>query len=281
MTTQPVSPSDADLKSALISLKITHPTLGIPKIHAQLLASHPDWAVSEKRARKVLKTEGLTISANATTTQPDSLVPLSRFMPDSAFTLPPSVSVRDFGRRRGKGLIATTAVMAGETLWIEDPWILAPEWDFYDLQQQGSACSHCSTPLKRPPVLCEDCGLHFCNRLCLNRARDTGHRILCTQSGRRLLALARKMSWMGLHALAKATARVLQTHENDVFEAFAVLGMEQKFQFQKEEVGQLREIWNDAFSAYKAAFTGRKLGELGTMDGFLKGLGRMSLSEFP
>ncbi|KAF9028359.1 SET domain-containing protein [Hymenopellis radicata] len=271
------SPPEADLRSALIALKTEHPALGIQKIHAQLLVSHPEWTVSEKRTRKILQNEGLT--GTVTIPADASLVPSSRLMPESAIAImPPSISVRQLGPLRGKGLVAKTPITAGDVLWKEDPWILAPEWNVYDLQQQGGACAHCSTPLRRTGIPCEECGLQFCNRLCLNRARDAGHRILCTQSGRKLLALAREMGWLALHALARATARVLQTRETDVYEAFAVLGLEERFRFQGADVGELRSMWVRSFEVYKAAFAGKDLGDMGTLEGFLKGLGRMSLN---
>jgi hypothetical protein len=57
----PVSVSDDELKAALIIQRANHPTLGVSKLHAQLLLAHPDWAgkISEKRTKKI---EGLKIA---------------------------------------------------------------------------------------------------------------------------------------------------------------------------------------------------------------------------
>jgi hypothetical protein len=47
--TAPISPPEEDLKTAIISLKERHPTLGITKYHTLLLSENPEWIVSEKR----------------------------------------------------------------------------------------------------------------------------------------------------------------------------------------------------------------------------------------
>lgn len=84
---------------------------------------------------------------------------------------------------------------------------------------------------------------------------------------------------MALHALAKATARIVQTREIEVYDAFAVLGLEERYRFIGSEVGDTKNLWRKAFDAYTDAFKGKNIGELGTFEGFLKGLGRMSLSK--
>ena len=48
--------------AALHALRKTFPNLGAAKLHAQLLAQHPEWTVSEKRTRKILQQEGLVLS---------------------------------------------------------------------------------------------------------------------------------------------------------------------------------------------------------------------------
>ena len=40
----------------------------------------------------------------------------------------PKAEVRFFGRAKGKGLVARAPIAAGETIWKEDPFVLAPEW---------------------------------------------------------------------------------------------------------------------------------------------------------
>lgn len=123
-----ISPSEDDLRAALVALKTRYPSLGIVKTHSILLASYPDWTVSEKRTRKVLQSEGLildTPSPQAT----DFVYPSSRLIPDLDISKWSSkVQVRYYDKRKGKGLVATEDIEEGETIWKEDPFILAPEW---------------------------------------------------------------------------------------------------------------------------------------------------------
>ncbi|KAG6888562.1 hypothetical protein C0992_008191 [Termitomyces sp. T32_za158] len=142
-----ISPSEDDLRAALVALKTRYPSLGIVKTHSILLASYPDWTVSEKRTRKVLQSEGLildTPSPQAT----DFVYPSSRLIPDLDISKWSSkVQVRYYDKRKGKGLVATEDIEEGETIWKEDPFVLAPEWEIYDLQVSSAACGYCSTPL--------------------------------------------------------------------------------------------------------------------------------------
>ncbi|KIY71842.1 SET domain-containing protein [Cylindrobasidium torrendii FP15055 ss-10] len=264
------SPSDTELRGALAQLKNAYPTLGVPKLRIKL-REEQSWAVSEVRIKKIL----------AENASGNPLVPVSHPMPASAIAvLPSSVHVKIFGPPKGKGLVAAQDIQSGEALWEENPWIIAPEWDLYDLQQQGGACAHCSTTFRRSGFPCEECGDAFCNRLCLNRARETGHRIMCTKAGRALLSYARQNTWQALHALVKATARIAQTHETDVLDAFATLGMEERYQFTRADASSMRSVWRQAFELYLDAFKNniKQLGELATFEGFLKGLGKMSLN---
>ncbi|EEB89617.1 hypothetical protein MPER_12263, partial [Moniliophthora perniciosa FA553] len=78
--TSTITPTDVDLREALKSLKSTNPTLGIPKIHALLLQTHPEWLVSEKRTRKFLQNEGLVLSTEPAV--PKTPYPSSRVIRD-------------------------------------------------------------------------------------------------------------------------------------------------------------------------------------------------------
>jgi hypothetical protein len=116
------SPSDEELQDALTQLKAAHPTLGIPKLHARLRTDYPAWTVSEKRMRKVLAT--LAPPKDAAPPHPSS--ELVEGLDISQWT--PRVDVRLFDKNKGKGLVATQKIKAGETIWVEDPFVIAPEW---------------------------------------------------------------------------------------------------------------------------------------------------------
>lgn len=127
--TNGVSPSEDDLKNALKALRTEHPTLGISKLHAALLAAHPEWAVSEKRARKVLQTEGLVITSGNGTESSGFKYPSSKVMEGlDVGKWTNKVEVKFFDKKKGKGLVAKETIPEGETIWKEDPFALAPEW---------------------------------------------------------------------------------------------------------------------------------------------------------
>lgn len=121
----PVSPAEDDLKNALVALKTANPALGIAKIHALLLSSHPEWTVSEKRTRKVLQSENLVNGTQGA----QGLYPTSKMIEGldiSKWTK--KAEVKYFSKLKGKGLVATGPLAEGETIWKEDPFALAPEW---------------------------------------------------------------------------------------------------------------------------------------------------------
>ncbi|OBZ74371.1 putative protein lysine methyltransferase SET5 [Grifola frondosa] len=322
MATSVVSPSADELKSALVDLRAEHPTLGIAKLHELLLSANPFWTVSEKRTRKVLQSEGLTLSpssAKPSTDGANSIHPSSRIIEGldiEKWTT--KVEVKYFGKTKGKGLVAKESIAAGEILWKEDPFILAPEWDLYDLQMSSLACGYCSTPLTNSPLVIPcpmsssttPCPVRFCSRLCLARSGRT-HPLLCASqnpASAPLLHFARRNQWMALQALAQCTARVLIAQQQDektfsedweVVRALAQLGMEERV-----KSGWLggaepdRATWKKAHRIYVQAFQEpatepekKRLSkllkkplskdvahELFDYDRFLSGLGRMSLN---
>ncbi|KAL4254690.1 hypothetical protein ABKN59_004451 [Abortiporus biennis] len=314
------SPTEDDLKKALIELRAEHATLGISKLHLLLLGGHPDWLVSEKRTRKFLQEQGLVLRANSSNTPtPSASFPTSRLIDNlelSKWTT--KVEIKYFGKKKGKGLIAKEHIAEGDIIWKEDPFILAPEWEIYDLQAASSACAYCSTPLSGPRTIeCPErsqassvsCNARFCNRLCLSRSMKT-HPLLCpvrNPASVPLLTFARRSEWMALHALTQCTARVLLANEREedfksdwnIVHAFAQLGMEER-----AKGGWLggvepdRETWKKAYQLYIHAFRDpvtslekKKLSrvlkkplpqevsdDIFDYDAFLKGLGRMSLN---
>ncbi|KAG6866311.1 hypothetical protein C0991_005778 [Blastosporella zonata] len=127
------TPTEDELKAALVALKIRFPSLGIAKTHSVLLASYPDWLVSEKRTRKVLQSEGLILDTPIYQGA-DMIYPSSRLIPDLDIPRWTSkVQVRYYDKRKGKGLVATEDIKEGEIIWREDPFILSPECFFSGL----------------------------------------------------------------------------------------------------------------------------------------------------
>ncbi|KAF8824592.1 hypothetical protein HHX47_DHR8000115 [Lentinula edodes] len=272
----PPSPSDQDLRAAVVSLKSIHPTLGIAKIHALLLETHPDWIVSEKRTKKALQSEGLTLQSSQSTAQSversvatsDSLAqtkgskaskasgsgvnnifPSSKLIPNLDISkYSTKIEVKHFNKKKGKGLVAKEKILAGTPVWKEDPYVVAAE------------CCVAS------------CHARFCNRLCRDRSART-HPLLCpiqNPASIPLLQWARKAEWMALHALACMTSRVMTLCQDSkdskdakvaeeewrTVTSFATLSIEDraKYHFHKAGSQPDSDSWQEAFKLYMQAF---------------------------
>ncbi|KAH9957510.1 hypothetical protein BC827DRAFT_1270204 [Russula dissimulans] len=338
--TAPISPPEEDLKAAIISLKERHPTLGITKLHTLLLSENPGWTVSEKRLRRILKNseshasprqhQGLESDPTGSSIQVSSethVYPSSTLIEGlNIAKWTAAVEVKYFDKKKGKGLVAKEPISEGQFVWKEDPFIIAPEWEIYDLQLASRACAYCTTPLmgrlsssSSLVLSCSSasgaCAARFCNRLCLRRSEHT-HPLLCPAQNPAsvpLLSFSRKNAWMALHALAQCTARLLLAYQKQqgrqqadggdeewhVYSALADLGMEERAKGNWLHGAEPdRTTWQAAHNVFVQAFVmpldatwQKKLGKLlkrplpkevadalFTYDGFLHGLGRMSLN---
>jgi hypothetical protein len=148
-TSEPISPGEEDLNTALTSLKKAHPALGITKLHTLLLSENPSWTVSEKRLRRILKNHNHRSDADdhhqadelesATPGGPSSgsghaaaaphAYPSSTLVEGlDVFRWTPTIEVKYFDKQKGKGLVAKEPISEGQVVWKEDPFIIAPEW---------------------------------------------------------------------------------------------------------------------------------------------------------
>ncbi|PPQ95821.1 hypothetical protein CVT26_015930 [Gymnopilus dilepis] len=321
----PFSPPEEELTQAVIDLKSKNPQLGISKVHALLLQSHPDWIVSEKRTRKVLQHQGLIVSpALATSSIPEPAVyPSSKIIYSlDIHQWSPKIAVKYFNKKKGKGLIAVSDIEEGESIWREDPFIIAPEWEIFDMQQSSTACSYCTTPLQPDSPLTNPCAAsssssfcpaRYCNRLCTARS-GKAHPLLCPAQNPAsvpLIKYAKDVQWMALHALAHCTSRLLQANQLrdsstlksdwEIYKGLAELGLEDRYKYSYKSASAPepdRGTWQKAYKLYieafkepKSAQAKKKLdqilknplppdveAELFSYEGFLRGLGRMSLN---
>ncbi|TFK36548.1 hypothetical protein BDQ12DRAFT_609724 [Crucibulum laeve] len=272
----PISPSEDELKSSIIELKTKNSSLGIAKIHALVLSSNPEWTVSEKRTRKVLQNEGL-IAYNTSVQDQVAVYPSSRVIPNlDVRKWTSKVEVKFFDKKKGKGLVAAVNIEEGETIWKEDPFIVAPEWDIFDLQMSSKACGYCTTPLEDSNLIttCSAsstsayCPARFCNRLCQSRSAKT-HTLLCPAQNPAsipLLKWARSTQWMAIHALTQCTSRILLAAQQDdatleadwqVLRGFAELGMEERHKYSFKLAGRSepdRAAWKKAHQLLIQAF---------------------------
>ncbi|KAJ7161026.1 hypothetical protein C8R46DRAFT_1164635 [Mycena filopes] len=236
------SPTDDELRDALVQLKAAHPALGIPKLHARLRTDFPSWTVSEKRVRKILAALAPPKPKPKADTTPHPSSQLVEGLDIAQWTQ--RVEVRVFDATKGKGL---------------------PR-EIYDKQLEAAACTHCTTLFERPPTIrCPHCPAAFCNTLCRQRADKIAHPLLCpaqNPAATPLLKWVRGKEWLALHALVRCAARLLLANaagegrvEADwaVVRGFAALGMEERarYSFRSEPD---RETWKTAFGMFCRAF---------------------------
>lgn len=126
------SPSDDELRTAVVRVRDANPDLGILKLWAALKAE-AGWAVSEKRFRKTLAEVGGSASGGGAAapakrgravSRDDELVAHTAL--DTTIdvaSIAPKVKVKMFGGTKGKGLVAKSKIEEGEWLWQEEPWL--------------------------------------------------------------------------------------------------------------------------------------------------------------
>lgn len=111
-----LSPGEDELGAAVEELRGAHPSLGAVKLLIQLRADHPEWAVSEKRLRKMLQARSEV-----------GLIAHTGLDPSLDVSIAPKVKVEMFGGGKGKGLVAREGILKGELVWQEDPWIVTAD----------------------------------------------------------------------------------------------------------------------------------------------------------
>ncbi|KAJ7071989.1 hypothetical protein C8F01DRAFT_1102096 [Mycena amicta] len=307
------TPSDEELKRAVASLRAAHPTLGILKLLAKLRSDFPERAVSEKRLRKVLaQLAAQAVSSDTPHPTSDIIKGLDVAQWSSR------VEVFVFDEKKGKGLVAKEKIQSGDTIWLEDPFVIAPEWEIYDKIRVGAACTHCTTLFAQPADARARCGsvgcpAAFCNALCRKRAMEKTHPIFCpaqNPASMPFMRWARSQEWLALHALAQCAARLVVANNTGsdalaadwaVFRACAALGMEERAKHTlrtpdhdawRKSFDLFREMFHRPPKANKPSDDQKRVAailrkplpqEIETAlfdynEGFLLGLGRMSLN---
>lgn len=130
--TSSVAPLDEDLSPVVTKLRTENPSTGVPKLLQQLKSEHSDWAVSEKRLRKLL--QALNLSSTAVDSKGGNGDGETGLVADTGLDpsinvggIAPKVKARMFGGEKGKGLVAREKILQGEVLWSEEPWIVTAD----------------------------------------------------------------------------------------------------------------------------------------------------------
>lgn len=140
--TGPVVPHERQVVDAIIAIWKEDPTtesLGIPKLHAIVKNKYPNWSVSEKRVKTLLKKFGLTPNTNT-----EQFTYASDITSEDTphIQLPAKIQIV-MTSKRGKGLYAKHKIAKGELIWEETPLFFIPPLANINLVKTGKACSHC------------------------------------------------------------------------------------------------------------------------------------------
>ena len=166
MTDGKVSPGEGDVAEAAKATLAANESLGIGKLCAQILKENPEWTLSEKRLKTILKQAGLkwgdassseaqaepTTNGNGNSSSSkkkkksggaakkgDSTIPSSRL--DKDVPMPSGVRAVYFDEVKGKGLVADREFKEGETLFTEEAFVAAPPAHAYNQVASGELCT--------------------------------------------------------------------------------------------------------------------------------------------
>ncbi|KAG7664382.1 SET5 [[Candida] subhashii] len=168
----PIVPHERQIVDGVIAIWREDPmteSLGVGKLHAILKEKHPNWSVSEKRMKSLLKKFGLlTNSSQEQFTYASDIK--SEKTPD--IELPPKVQIV-MTSKRGKGLYAKHNISKGDLIWSEKPLFFIPPLANINLMKTGTACSYCGKLLQQSEgatVLrgldCNICSEIWCSKQC-------------------------------------------------------------------------------------------------------------------
>lgn len=166
---EPVVPHERKIVEGVIKLWKEDPdneTLAMAKLHALVKKRNPNWTLSEKRLKTVLKQYNL-LNSHEQFTYANEIT--SKDTPN--MTMPKSIRYQ-FTKNRGKGLYASNAFKEGSLLWEEkSPLFFIPPLDHLKLVESSNACTYCATLLKTTSQLkkgldCNICPEVWCSQHC-------------------------------------------------------------------------------------------------------------------
>ncbi|ODQ79503.1 hypothetical protein BABINDRAFT_161898 [Babjeviella inositovora NRRL Y-12698] len=143
-STAPVNPHERQVIDEVIKIwkqDSATESLGALKLHVLVKKAHPNWTLSEKRFKTVMKNQGLLTTSNQYCYANEIQ---SSVTPD--LVLPELVRLQST-KRSGKGLYATKPIPEGALLWEETQLFFVPPLANVNLVRAGKACTHCSRAL--------------------------------------------------------------------------------------------------------------------------------------
>ncbi|CAH6721095.1 potential protein lysine methyltransferase Set5p [[Candida] jaroonii] len=249
-------------------------TLGMSKLHALVKSNHPNWSLSEKRVKTLLKKFGLS-----QTTQFNYANEI-KSIDNPDLELPDKIKVV-MTTKRGKGLFAKTAIKKGELLWEESAKFFVPPLANLKLVKHGKACSNCGKLLNKRGLDCNGCLEMWCSPLCKNKNFPLHCLLKHIRKGNRDLVNAEyyleleeyviKENWNALFAITLIYAEILQDKTGQslqYFKAMARVSQEIRYKALDSSAGsfdslsggalfvqeQQENLWKEGFEKFSKVF---------------------------
>ncbi|OBA19566.1 SET domain-containing protein [Metschnikowia bicuspidata var. bicuspidata NRRL YB-4993] len=310
----PMVPHERQVVDAVIALwkeDSSTESLGAGRLHALVKARHPNWTLSEKRMKTLLKNFGLSPSVDSAPFTYASDI-TSQVTPDA--TLPEKVNLV-MTSKRGKGLYAKKPIANGELIWEETPLFLVPLLAHYELILLGKACTNCgkmgndpSRALSRTSVLqgldCNTCPEIWCSLTCkvanqvvhssLKHGGRATRRLINPEAFHALTEYCVKEQWNALYAITLIYAQCLLDKTGvkaKQFKAMARVSQKVRYKALNSSAGafdslqggalfveeQQEKLWEEGFNLFANVFPSASPQEL-HYDEFLHMMGTYNIN---
>lgn len=286
-----VVPHERQVVDTIIAIWKEDPStesLGASKLHGLLKEKHPNWSVSEKRVKSLLKKFGLMPNASI---EQYTYAKNITSLPTPHVTMPDRVKL-EMTSKRGKGLYATKNINEGELIWEEEPLFLIPLLAHAELITTGKSCSYCGKLVNDASrsksglsvlkgIDCNSCPETWCSSYC-KRVNQKQHSVL-KHVGRpgakqfdpegfhALVEYAIKEQWNALYAITLIYADVLLDKTNvkgDQFKAMARVSQKIRYKALNSSAGafdslqggalfveeQQEQLWDEGYALFCNVF---------------------------
>lgn len=304
-----VVPHERSVMDFVIHMWKTDPTsesLSMKKSHDEVKKKNPDWTLSEKRFRSILKKFNLLPNP-----VPESLTYASEItsFESPKLSLPPKVKLI-MTAKRGKGLFAKANIEKGEVLWKEWPLFMVPPLALADLIKKGNACTLCGQLVRRlrtgASVIsgeeCRICPEVWCSKVCKSNNQKL-HGMLKHENSRTLSKInpqafdglmdyAVSEQWNALYAITLITATMLADDtglKKKQFEALAKVSQRVRSKVATAAGGsastnssffesQHEQLWDEGFKHFTNCFPALSQEPSCTFENFLYMLGAYNIN---
>lgn len=309
----PLVPHEQQIVDCVIALWKEDPlaeSLGASKLHGLIKQKHPNWSVSEKRVKSLLKKFGLL-----TTGSQEQFTYASQITSESTpnLDLPSKIEIKTT-KEAGKGVYAKHNIEKGELIWLEEPLFFVPPLLNVKLMKHGTACSNCGKILQQSEgdtVLlgldCNACSEVWCCKKCkVNKSvlhgllKHNAHhpnskraKMLDSMAFSQLEDYCLQEQWNSLYAITLIYADILCDNsgiKSQQFHSMARVSQDVRYQALKSSAGvfdslsggtafeqeQQEELWKIGYEKFQMVFPSNPIG----YSEFLCMLGSYNINNF-